>query len=161
MVYILNDYYPPAPAKEDDPLTKELKRLESTASDPIFAFLHKREENYSYHFMYHNIQSLPAHHEDLSSDQSFMHSDLLLLAETWTIRSDRFEFQDFKLCVETHPSLNHTRKSLTAYVFMPKKILIFKELERFQILKRVCTLQLYTSKQYSFCRAICQARYDG
>ncbi|GIY54221.1 ATP-dependent DNA helicase [Caerostris extrusa] len=94
-LYILNDYYPPATAKEDDPLTKELKRLESAASDPIFAFLYKRKENYSYQFMYHNVQ---AHHEDLSSDQSFMHTDLLLLAETWTIRSDRFEFLDFKLC---------------------------------------------------------------
>ncbi|GIY66735.1 ATP-dependent DNA helicase [Caerostris darwini] len=121
-LYILNDYCPPAPAKEDDPLTKELKRLESTASDPIFAFLHRRDENYSYQFMYHNVQSLQAHHEDLSCDQSFMHSDLLLLAETWSIRSDRFEFQDFKLCVETHSSLNRTRKPNGVCIYAKKHI---------------------------------------
>lgn len=123
-LYILNGYYPPTQVKDDDPLQKELKRLESIRSEPMFAFLHKNDGNYGYQFMYHNVQSLHAHEKDIACDASFMHSDILLFAETWTIPKDNINFPNFHRASEIHSSTNGKRKPSGVSIYVKEGIKI-------------------------------------
>ena len=126
-LFVLNEYNRPAPPKEDDPMVVELQRLESIAPEPMFAFLHS-QENCGYQFMYHNVQSLHAHYEDILADKSFMASDFMLFAETWSIMGDEYEFPDFQLGVETFSSLDRTRKHSGVAIYVKKQIPIVKRL---------------------------------
>ncbi|KAF8789692.1 hypothetical protein HNY73_007613 [Argiope bruennichi] len=45
--------------------------------------------------MYHNVQSLNAHYEDITAFPCMMNTHILLFSETWTIFKDKFPQDDF------------------------------------------------------------------
>ncbi|GBN30786.1 hypothetical protein AVEN_103957-1 [Araneus ventricosus] len=94
-LYILGEYTKPPPPREDDPIFQEMKRLKANSIIPKFAFLHQHNDPNTLQIMYHNVQSLNAHYEDIAADPCKMNSDILLLAETWTIVKDEFELDSF------------------------------------------------------------------
>ncbi|KAG8171564.1 hypothetical protein JTE90_026094 [Oedothorax gibbosus] len=126
-LYILNEYKKPATLNTNNPIVVELQRLESIAKEPMFSFLHS-QDNCGYQFIYHNVQSLNAHYKDILADRSFMASDFLLFAETWSITGDEYEFPDFQLGVETFSSLNRTRKHNGVAIYIKKHIPVIKRM---------------------------------
>ncbi|GIY49663.1 uncharacterized protein CDAR_29401 [Caerostris darwini] len=95
-LYILNNYTPPPPPPhKDDPILQELKRLRERSIVKKFKFLRKHCDPNTLQIMYHNVQPLSAHYDDIEAGPCFMNSDILLLSETWTILRDTFELNGF------------------------------------------------------------------
>ncbi|XP_026285113.2 uncharacterized protein LOC113211074 [Frankliniella occidentalis] len=68
--------------KKDQRLAKEKQRLRSKPFVPQWAALVQRPAT-GLRLVYHNVQSLIAHQQDVVLDKAFMQADVLLLAETW------------------------------------------------------------------------------
>ncbi|GFR27550.1 ATP-dependent DNA helicase [Trichonephila clavata] len=122
-LYILGEYKAPPPPREDDLILQEMKRLKAHSILPKYAFLHQHNDPNTLQIMYHNVQSLNAHHEDIAADPCMMNCNILLFAETWTVVGDKFALDHFDhyhlliiirveslVCISTH---------LPLYVQMP------------------------------------------
>ena len=125
-LYILNKYFFPPSIKVNDPLLLEMKRLESTATPPIFEFVHQNQENCGFQIIFHNVQSLQAHHLDIAKDPCFMASDFLLFSETWSLPRDHIEFPNFYKIVEIPSSESSERKHSGVCIYAKKDIPILK-----------------------------------
>ncbi|GBM96433.1 hypothetical protein AVEN_133800-1 [Araneus ventricosus] len=86
---------------------QEMKRLKANSNIPKFAFLHRHNEPNTLQILYHNVQSLHAHYEDIAADPCMMNSNILLFAETWTVFKDKFQLDRFDYY---HLSSNPTKR---------------------------------------------------
>ncbi|GFR02563.1 ATP-dependent DNA helicase [Trichonephila clavata] len=106
-LYILGEYKAPPPPGEDGLVLQEMKRLKAHSILPKYAFLHQHNDPNTLQIMYHNVQSLNAHHEDIAADPCMMNSNILLFAETWTVVGDKFAFDHFH---HYHLLSHHSRR---------------------------------------------------
>ncbi|KAG2213497.1 hypothetical protein INT47_009171 [Mucor saturninus] len=75
------DFCGPAPPKENEQISLELKRLESAKLKTSFSHLQNTERQ-SMQVISHNVQSLRAHIDQITNDAAYLHSDIILLNET-------------------------------------------------------------------------------
>ncbi|GFX05154.1 uncharacterized protein TNCV_1958101 [Trichonephila clavipes] len=68
--------------------------------------------------MYHNVQSLNAHYEDIAADPCVMNSNILVFAETWTVVGDKFAFDHFD---HYHLVSHHSRRNPSGVSIYIKK----------------------------------------
>ncbi|GFR19720.1 ATP-dependent DNA helicase [Trichonephila clavata] len=113
-LYILGEYK--APPREDDLIFQEMKRLKAHSIIPKYAFLY--HDPNTLQIMYHNVQSLNAHHEDIAADPLRMNSNILLFAETWTKVGDKFAFDHFD---HYHLLSHHSRRKPSGVSIYLKK----------------------------------------
>lgn len=93
---IVGRFDPPTRAdNESSDLDKELERQNSALLTPCFRFLHEPRVNNIIQLMFHNVQSLRLHQNQIIADQCYLNSDFILLAETWTILTDIIGFPSF------------------------------------------------------------------
>ncbi|GFR05409.1 ATP-dependent DNA helicase [Trichonephila clavata] len=125
---ILGEYK--APPREDDLILQEMKRLKAHTILPKYAFLHQHNDPNTLQIMYHNVQSLNAHHKDIAADPCMMNSNILLFAETWTKVGDKFAFDPFD---HYHLLSHHSRRKPSGVPIYIKKHLscMVEEVEMF------------------------------
>ncbi|GFW67210.1 ATP-dependent DNA helicase [Trichonephila clavipes] len=117
-LYILGEYKAPPPPREDDLILQEMKRLKGNSILPKYAFLHQHNDPNTLQIMYHNVQSLNAHYEDIAADPCVMNSNILLFAETWTVVGDKFAFDHFD---HYHLVSHHSRRKPSGVSIYIKK----------------------------------------
>ncbi|GFX70554.1 ATP-dependent DNA helicase [Trichonephila clavipes] len=117
-LYILGEYKAPLPPREDDLILQELKRLKGNSILPKYAFLHQHNNPNTLQIMYHNVQSLNAHYEDIAADPCVINSNILLFAETWTVVGDKFAFGHFD---DYHLVSHHSRRKPSGVSIYIKK----------------------------------------
>ncbi|GFQ75744.1 ATP-dependent DNA helicase [Trichonephila clavata] len=129
-LYILGEYKAPPPPREDDLILQEMKRLKAHSILPKYAFLHQHNDPNTLQIMYHNVQSLNAHHEDIAADPCMMNSNILLFAETWTVVGDKFALDHFD---HYHLLSHHSRRKPSGVSIYIKKHLssMVEEVEMF------------------------------
>ncbi|KAG2196358.1 hypothetical protein INT47_010793 [Mucor saturninus] len=89
------DFRGPAPPKENEQISLELKRLESAKLKTSFSHLQNTERQ-SIQVISHNVQSLRAHIDQITNDAAYLHSDMILLNETWTTSDQIFIMLGFQ-----------------------------------------------------------------
>ncbi|GBN96648.1 hypothetical protein AVEN_237176-1 [Araneus ventricosus] len=101
-----------------------MKRLKENSIIHKYAFLHQHNDHQTIQIMYHNIQSLNAHYEDIAANPCNMNSDILLFAETWTVVKDKFLLNNFDHHLVSHHS---QRKPSGVSVYLKKNLMPFLE----------------------------------
>ncbi|GBM59807.1 hypothetical protein AVEN_154362-1, partial [Araneus ventricosus] len=129
-LYRLGQYTEPPTPKEEDPIFQEMNRLKENSIIPKYAFLHQHNDPHTLQIMYHNVQSLNAHYEDIAADPCTMNSDILLFAETWTIVKDEFPLNNFH---HHHLFSHHSRRKPSGVsVYVKKKLMpLVEDVEKF------------------------------
>jgi PIF1-like helicase/Helitron helicase-like domain at N-terminus/Herpesvirus tegument protein, N-terminal conserved region len=95
-LYIVGAFNPPKPPKDTSAAVVEMKRLHTRTMIPIFDNLLTRDDS-TYTALYHNVQSLHCHYEDIVPDMVYTSADLMLFVETWTLVTDNYSFSDYEL----------------------------------------------------------------
>ncbi|KAI9018019.1 hypothetical protein CLU79DRAFT_831617 [Phycomyces nitens] len=82
-----NQFIPPKPITEDrnNQLQIEINRHQTVQLELSFGHLQKQEESDYTQLISHNVQSLRAHLSQITSDQVYLSSNILLFNETWTL----------------------------------------------------------------------------
>ena len=77
--------------------------------------------------IFHNVRSLNLHFPDVSSSVSFTSSDVIMLAETWSLPSDVFAIDEYSTIHRTDcPSAK--RKAFGTIMFIKNSLAIIKTL---------------------------------
>lgn len=94
-LYIIGKFKPPNPPKDTDPVRAELEELKTKKRlDICFNTL---EESTGKICAYHNIRSLNKYLNHIQNDTWYSKCDVLMLAETQTISTDRPKLSGFRL----------------------------------------------------------------
>ncbi|KAI8325632.1 hypothetical protein EDC96DRAFT_550353 [Choanephora cucurbitarum] len=91
-----NKFEPTKPPNARDGVAKELERHETVKVDLKFEQISDRSNSFLFQLMFHNVQSLRAHIDQVVHDKAYLCSDFLLFAETWTTNSQTIEIPGFK-----------------------------------------------------------------
>ncbi|ORX66323.1 hypothetical protein DL89DRAFT_270250 [Linderina pennispora] len=94
-LYLIGDFREPSPPDRNSSLQREYARQQQCQLLPVFRFL--REPRQCQQLLFHNVQSLRAHLQLVTSDKVYMHSDLLLFAETWLCEDQSCEIPGFTM----------------------------------------------------------------
>ncbi len=70
--------------------------------------------------VYHNTQSLNKHIDYLKNDRFMNNADLILLNENWTLKTDNYDFPNFK-CIQRNDSITDSRNSMGNICFAKTK----------------------------------------
>ena len=102
-LYIAGTYKKPAKATmlNDKPMA-EMQRMRVEAPlkfDLLFPEDYKTSDNLL--CIFHNVRSLNLHFEDVCSSKSFTSSDIIMLAETWTLPVDQYILDGFSIVHRT------------------------------------------------------------
>ena len=123
-LYIDGEYTPPPKATiENDSALREMHRMRAEA--PL-EFLLQFPEDYKTEgtilCIFYNIRSLNKHFEDISNSKTFISSDLICLAETWTLPTDSFILDGFK-CIHRTDCNRAKRFAFGTFIFAKETIL--------------------------------------
>ncbi|KAK3921374.1 ATP-dependent DNA helicase [Frankliniella fusca] len=99
-LYIIGNFTPPSKVEKDSPLGYEVKRWKKHKVQPQFKFLRYHAVSCK-QIIYHNVQSLRKHIGLVQNDEVFTKSDIILLGETWSVPTDDFAIDSFKLICHT------------------------------------------------------------
>ncbi|ORX65581.1 hypothetical protein DL89DRAFT_270817 [Linderina pennispora] len=94
-LYLIGDFREPSPPDRNSSLQREYARQQQCQLLPVFRFL--REPCQCQQLLFHNVQSFRAHLQLVTSDKVYMHSDLLLFAETWLCEDQPCEIPGFTM----------------------------------------------------------------
>ena len=90
-LFLIGEFHPPTPPKEDHPVVKEMKRLrESALLTPKFQHLRTVQQD-NIQIVCFNVQSLGFHFKSIINDGVFINSHILLLQEIWLKASDKID----------------------------------------------------------------------
>ncbi|KAI8331289.1 hypothetical protein BD560DRAFT_441262 [Blakeslea trispora] len=84
---------PPAP---NSSIALELEGQGTVQLENAFKHLAKKDSGYGFQLIYHNVQSLKAHLNQITNDTAYLVSDFILLGETWTTSTQHFELSGFE-----------------------------------------------------------------
>ncbi|CAG5050324.1 unnamed protein product [Parnassius apollo] len=87
---------PPRPPSEHDSVVTEMRKLKLNSLIPIYP------PAKSCQIMFHNIQSLRKHLQDVVTDPQTMACDIYLAVETWSCLQDLFNMNNFEEIVRTN-----------------------------------------------------------
>ncbi|KAG2192542.1 hypothetical protein INT47_011655 [Mucor saturninus] len=92
---IKNDAFKPTlPPKSTENISLELIRQESVKLNPVFLHLQDLNKN-RMQLISHNVQSLAAHVNQITTDNVYSCSDILLFNETWITHNHDIQIPDF------------------------------------------------------------------
>ncbi|CAG4957666.1 unnamed protein product [Parnassius apollo] len=97
---VTETFRPPRPPSEHDSVVTEMRKLKLNPLIPIYRFL--REPRSSCQIMFHNVQSLRKHLQDVVTDPQTMACDIYLAVETWSCLQDLFNMNNFEEIVRTN-----------------------------------------------------------
>ncbi|KAI8326934.1 hypothetical protein BD560DRAFT_442538 [Blakeslea trispora] len=96
-LYLIGSKFEPTkPPNARDGVAKELERHETVKANLKFEQISDRSHSFQFQLMFHNVQSLRAHIDQVVHDQAYLCSHILLFAETWTTNSQTIEIPGFK-----------------------------------------------------------------
>ncbi|KAK3912467.1 ATP-dependent DNA helicase [Frankliniella fusca] len=102
-LYLSGIYKKPARATlENDPSLREMTRMRNEAQlqfSLIFPEDVKNKDNTV--VLFHNVRSLNLHFENISCDPTFIASDIIMLAETWSKPEDKYDINNFTIISRT------------------------------------------------------------
>ncbi|KAK3914522.1 Ferrochelatase, partial [Frankliniella fusca] len=102
-LYLSGIYKKPARATlENDPSLREMTRMRNEAQlqfSLIFPEDVKNKDNTV--VLFHNVRSLNLHFENISCDPTFIASDIIMLAETWSKPEDKYDINNFNIISRT------------------------------------------------------------
>ncbi|KAK3913038.1 ATP-dependent DNA helicase PIF4 [Frankliniella fusca] len=102
-LYLSGIYKKPARATlENDPALKEMTRMRDEAQlqfSLIFPEDVKNQNNMI--VLLHNVRSLNLHFQNISCDPTFIASDIIMLAETWSKPEDKYDINNFTIISRT------------------------------------------------------------
>ncbi|XP_065356189.1 uncharacterized protein LOC135950582 [Calliphora vicina] len=98
-LHIIGNFNPPRPLKTSDPVKIELERLRSERVRTNFDFMSNNGLRKLY---YQNIQSLQAHHEDISTDPTIMRANIICFVETWSFPEEDNMLTNFTVLSRLH-----------------------------------------------------------
>ncbi|KAK3908920.1 ATP-dependent DNA helicase, partial [Frankliniella fusca] len=102
-LYLSGIYKKPARATlENDPSLREMTRMRNEAQlqfSLIFPEDVKNKDNTV--VLFHNVRSLNLHFENISCDPTFIASDVIMLAETWSKPEDKYDINNFTIISRT------------------------------------------------------------
>ncbi|KAK3918383.1 ATP-dependent DNA helicase, partial [Frankliniella fusca] len=87
---------------ENDPSLREMTRMRNEAQlqfSLIFPEDVKNKDNTV--VLFHNVRSLNLHFENISCDPTFIASDIIMLAETWSKPEDKYDINNFTIISRT------------------------------------------------------------
>lgn len=97
---VTESFRPPRAPSANDSIVMEMNKLRQNPLIPIYRFL--REPHRSCQIMFHNVQSLRKHLQDIVTDPQVMASDIYLAVETWSCSQDSFDIINFEEIVRTN-----------------------------------------------------------
>ncbi|KAK3908161.1 ATP-dependent DNA helicase pfh1, partial [Frankliniella fusca] len=102
-LYLSGIYKKPARATlENDPSLREMTRMRDEAQlqfSLIFPEDVKNQDNII--VLFHNLRSLNLHFQNISCDPTFIASDIIMLAETWSKPEDEYDINNFTIISRT------------------------------------------------------------
>ncbi|KAK3933221.1 ATP-dependent DNA helicase PIF4 [Frankliniella fusca] len=102
-LYISGIYKKPVKATlENDPSLREMTRMRNEAQlqfSLIFPEDVKNKDNMV--VLFHNVRSLNLHFENISCYPTFIASDIIMLAETWSKPEDKYDINNFTIIFRT------------------------------------------------------------
>ncbi|KAK3916527.1 Retrovirus-related Pol polyprotein from type-1 retrotransposable element R2 [Frankliniella fusca] len=102
-LYLSGIYKKPVKATlENDPSLREMTRMRNEAQlqfSLIFPEDVKNKDNMV--VLFHNVRSLNLHFENISCDPTFIASDIIMLAETWSKPEDKYDLNNFTIIFRT------------------------------------------------------------
>lgn len=122
-LYIAGEYKPPKKATiENDSTFRELHRMRNESLlnfSLLFPEDFKTRKNHL--CIFHNVRSLNLHFRNITSSKSFTSSDIIMLAETWTLPRDCYLIDDF-YTVHRTDCITPTRHAFGTLIFAKKAI---------------------------------------
>ena len=98
----------------------KLTRFKPNHFEAIYEFLQNRDDFAGIQLMYHNVEGLSTHLEEILTDPCFMQSDLILLSETGTIQTDHLEIPGFKIAgaIDSNEMSSSIRKKCGVIIYI-------------------------------------------
>jgi hypothetical protein len=76
-------------------VVNELERLRKCPLKFEFKYLFEQSSE-SFKIIFHNIQSINKHFEDINNDYSYKSADIMIFVEAWSLKSDKYVIENFK-----------------------------------------------------------------
>lgn len=112
------------PPSRTNQVVIEMCRLRENLLVPVFRSLGLERSPGCLQLVYHNVQSLRKHIDDVAADPIIRNSDnILFLAETWGSALDIFQINQFDIITKTNePNLNSANRGIGMIAFKKNKI---------------------------------------
>jgi len=87
---------------ENDPSLREMTRMRAEAMlEFSLIFPEDVKNNDNIIVVFHNVRSLNLHFQNVASDRTFINSDIIMLAETWSKPEDIYDINNFSIVYRT------------------------------------------------------------
>ncbi|XP_037811885.1 uncharacterized protein LOC119603786 [Lucilia sericata] len=93
-LYIMENFNPPRPFEDSDPVKLELERLRT---EKMLQLKHQFmiNDEFELKIFYQNIQSLQAHYLDITTDNTILNCDIICFVETWSFPEEVYTIPGF------------------------------------------------------------------
>lgn len=117
------DFPAPIPPSRTNQVVVEMSRLRENLLVPAFRFFCLERSLVCLQLVYHNVQSLRKHLDDVAADPMLCNSDIVFLAETWGSTLNKFQISSFDVITRTHgPNVNSANRGMGMIAFKNNKI---------------------------------------
>lgn len=134
-----NKFIPPPPLSADkgSDLYLEICRHEGVRLIPQFAHLSTRTNiEFNIQLISHNVKGLGPNFRQITCDQVYLSSDVILLSETWTNTTDSFEITGFEVLSSADRS--NANEKIGARCYISHRLL-----QKFSFSQIVCTDRVF------------------
>lgn len=96
-LYLIGTSFKPTkPLSPTESIAIELERQSGVKLKTKFDELIERTSSYRFQLIFHNVQSLNAHIDQIKNDKTYLSTDFLLFAETWSTATQSFSIPGFE-----------------------------------------------------------------
>jgi len=96
-LFLIGEFVPPKPTEPNDAVATMFRTMRSERMLKFSLEFPEESREETFSLMFHNVQSLNKHFQDIKFDKTFLSSSMISLVETWTKSIDSLELEGFKI----------------------------------------------------------------
>ncbi|KAK3911652.1 ATP-dependent DNA helicase [Frankliniella fusca] len=123
-LYIVGTYKPPDEATiHNDPALNEMIRMKIESQLKLtLTFPEDVKNSSNVMIIFHNVRSLHLHFKNVSNDRSFLACDVIMLAETWSLPTDKYDIDNYTIVFRTDCK-SEKRKAFGTVIYVKDNVL--------------------------------------